>query len=186
MAVVELSSIARAFTVVDAMVKRAPCKVWRTTPISPGKFLIVLTGGVAEVDESYRAGLDAAESFIVDHVFLPNAEPQIARVMLARPRNPVIDAVGIIETDTCASIVRGADAALKVAEVRLVHLHLGQGIGGKGVMAFCGELYDVQAALEEGVHAAREGHIITSEEIAAPHGGMTLEMLGLGSVSPDY
>ena len=186
LAVVELSSIARAFPVTDAMVKRAPARLWRTSALSPGKFLIILTGGVAEVDESYRAGLEVAGHFAIDHVFLPNADPQIVATLRKPPTGLVVDALGIIETHHCAATIRGADAALKAAEVTLAHLHLGQGIGGKGVFAFSGELHDVQAALEEGVWAAQEEFVLTREEIAAPHGGMTLSMLAMGSSAPDY
>ncbi len=186
LAVVELSSIARAFLVADAMIKRAPALLWRTHTISPGHFLIFLTGGVAEVDESCRAGLLDAAPHIVDHVFLPRPEPQILAFMRKPAEGALIDALGIIETRNCVAAIRGADAALKVAAVTLVHLHLGQGIGGKGVFAFTGELPDVQAALEEGVYAAREELVLAREEIPAPHGGMTLSMLGLGSRSPDY
>ena len=185
-AVVELSSIARAFPVTDAMVKRAPSMLWRTHTISPGRFLIILKGGVAEVEESLLAGIDAGDTFVIDHVFLPNAEPQILSCLMSPPKGLVAEALGIIETTHCAAAVRSADAALKGAEVRLAHIHLGQGIGGKGIYAFTGALHDVQAALAEGFSAAGEGFVLTCEEIPAPHGAMTLSMLGMGSASPDY
>lgn len=186
LAVLELSSIARAFPVTDAMVKRADCELWRVGPISPGKFLIILRGGVAEVDESYRAGLDAAGEMLVDQVFLPQVDPQVPAVIRAAPSGLLVDALGVVETSSCASAVRGADAAVKAAEIELVHLHLGRGIGGKAVFAFCGALHDVQAGLEAAVDGVGGEFLVTREEIPAPHGAMTLKMLGLGSEAPDY
>ncbi len=186
LAVVELASIARAFPVTDAMIKRAQCDLWRVGPISPGKFLIILRGGVAEVDESYRAGLDVAGDMLVDYVFLPQVDPSVPAVMRAAPAGIVVGALGIVETSSCAATVRAADCAVKAAEVELVHMQLGRGIGGKAVFAFSGALHDVQAGLEAAIDAVGEGFLVTAEQIAAPHGAMTLKMLGLGSEAPDY
>ncbi len=186
LAVVELSSLARAYRVTDAMMKRAPAHLWRTSMLSSGKFLIVLTGGVAEVEESYEAGLRIADDVVLDRVFLPQVDPQVLARLAQSAPDQKVDALGIIECRTCASAVRGADAAVKMAEVGLVQLHLGQGIGGKGIYAFAGELFNVQAALEASQWAVGKDFLLMSEEIPAPHGDMTLSMLGLPSLSPVY
>ena len=60
LAVVELSSIARGHRVADAMLKRAPVRLMRADAISPGKFLVLVEGDVAAVDESFRVGTDVA------------------------------------------------------------------------------------------------------------------------------
>ena len=186
LAVVELASIARAFPVTDAMIKRAHADLWRVGPISPGKFLIILRGGVAEVDESYRAGLDVAGDMLVDYVFLPQVAPSVPAAIRSTPSGVLVDALGIIETTSCAAAVRAADRAVKTAEVELVHMQLGRGIGGKAVFAFSGALHDVQAGVDAAVDAVGDGFLVTAEQIAAPHGAMTLKMLGLGSEAPDY
>lgn len=186
LAVVELASIARAFPVTDAMIKRADCDLWRVGPISPGKFLIILRGGVAEVDESYRAGLAVAGEMLVDHVFLPQVAPSVPAVIRAAPTRVTVDALGIVETASCAATIRAADSAVKAADVELIHVQLGRGIGGKAVFAFSGALHDVQAGLEAAIYAAGDEFLITHEQIAAPHGAMTLKMLGLGSQAPEY
>lgn len=186
LALVELTSIARAFVVADAMVKRAPSTLWFAGPMSQGRFLIALTGGVAEVDESYRAGLLLAGDFLLDHVLLPQVERQIVTFIARRSHLPEVDAIGIVETKTVSATIRGADAALKATGCRLIHLMMGHGIDGKGVFAFTGELHDVQASLMESLYACGESLVVTTEEIAAPHGAMTLRMLGLGVQGPYY
>ena len=186
LAVVELASIARAYPVTDAMVKQAPSRLWRVGTISPGKFLIMLTGGVAEVDESYHAGLHVAADQLVDHVLLPQVHAQVRAVIDAPPVELEIDALGIVETTTCAATIRAADAAVKAADVVMVHMQLGRGIGGKAVFAFSGELYDVQAGLAAAMSAAGDDYLLVREEIPAPHGAMTLRMLGMASLAPDY
>ena len=77
LALIELSSIARGYPVADAMVKRAPVVLTDCRPVSPGKFLVLVTGDVASVDEAFRAGLAIAGDRIVDRLFLPQAHPLI-------------------------------------------------------------------------------------------------------------
>lgn len=186
LALVELTSIARAFVVADAMMKRAPSTLWFAGPMSQGRFLIALTGGLAEVDESYRAGLALGGGFLLDHVLLPQVDRQIVTFISGKAHLPEVGALGIVETNTVSATIRGADAALKATEARLVHLMMGRGIDGKGVFAFTGELHDVQASLLESLYACGESRVVNTEEIAAPHGAMTLRMLGLGSQGPYY
>ena len=57
-ALIEFVSIARAIRTGDAMVKQAEVRVLRAEPVSPGKYLILITGGEAEVEESWREGLE--------------------------------------------------------------------------------------------------------------------------------
>ena len=52
-----------------------------------------------------------------------------------------------------ARCILAADAAVKGASVRAVVMHLGDELGGKGVVHLAGEQHDVEAALE--IAAAR-------------------------------
>ena len=42
------------------MVKRSPVELLHAGTVQPGKYLILVGGGTAEVEESYREGLQAA------------------------------------------------------------------------------------------------------------------------------
>ena len=55
----ELSSIALGIRAGDAMVKKAPVRALVAGSVQPGKFLVLVDGDVASVEESMRAGLDA-------------------------------------------------------------------------------------------------------------------------------
>ena len=59
------------------MVKRADVSVLLAEPISPGKYLILITGGEAEVDESWRAGLADGADAVVDSLFLPGVHADV-------------------------------------------------------------------------------------------------------------
>ena len=74
---IELSSIARGLRTVDDMIKKAPINVLMSKTVSPGKFIILVTGDVASVDESMREGNQTADSYLVDHLFIPQIHPQV-------------------------------------------------------------------------------------------------------------
>ena len=49
--IVELRSIARGVVAADAALKRSPAAILHSRPVSGGKHLVMLEGGVAEVHE---------------------------------------------------------------------------------------------------------------------------------------
>jgi microcompartment protein CcmL/EutN len=168
--ILELSSIARGVQCADAIVKRAPVRILQNHPISPGKFVIVFAGGVAEVDESMQAGLAIAASALVDRLFLPQAHEQLAPLLAGtRPDGHATDAVAIVETATVTSTILAADAAAKAATVRLLDLRLGQGIGGKGFFTMTGDLDAIEAAVAAGRGAIDAGNVVAVEIIPRPH-----------------
>jgi len=173
LAIVELSSIARGYFVLDAMDKRAPVTVLHADPLTPGRFFIALTGGEAELEEALAAGVEAAGDSRIDHTFLAYAHPALlAAVAEGARRKPPEGSVGVLELDALAATVRAADAALKCAEVTLVDLHLARGIGGRGVVVLTGDLADVEAALDAGAAVAGEGRLLGRELIANPESAL--------------
>lgn len=165
----EVQSIARGLLAVDALVKKAASRVVLASPVSPGKFLILMDGTVAEVEESLLEAERVAGDQAIDRLFLPYAhrqlEPAVFGVFPARP-----DAsVGIVECDTTCAGLRAADAALKAADVLMRVLHLSAGIGGKCWFAFAGDLFDVEAAVRAAAEAASPKHLLGTEIIPNPH-----------------
>ncbi|TFG64103.1 MAG: BMC domain-containing protein, partial [Gemmatimonadales bacterium] len=57
----------------------------------------------------------------------------------------------VVETSTAAAAIQAADAGLKSAHVQLVEVRLADGLGGKGIVFFSGELADVEIAVANGV-----------------------------------
>jgi len=147
LAVLELASIAIGIEAGDAMVKRSPVDVVRAGTIHPGKYVVLVAGAVADVEEAYAAGVAIGESCLVDTVFLPNVHSQVIAALRGGRRAGVGEALGIVETATVAAIVEAADAGLKGAQVELLELRLGDGIGGKGYLLFDGTVADVEAAV---------------------------------------
>ena len=174
LAVLEVGSIARGVFVVDAMVKRAPVRVLRADPVTPGKYVIVIAGGEAEVEEAIGAGRDAAATEELDVLVLPNVhealvpgiDGELADTSAAGMPEP---ALGVLELRTVAATLRAADAALKAAHTVLVALHLARGIGVKGYFALAGAQDAVEAALDAGDGAVGPDARAGRELIARPH-----------------
>ena len=166
----EIESIARGVVVVDALVKRAAVEVAIAEAVTPGKYLIVFSGPVAEVEESLGAAVATGGALVLDRLLLPQVAEAVRLGLtgtLARvgPR----DAVGIVETHTVASAILAADTAVKRSKVKLTQLHLAKGIGGKGYFLVAGEQHDVEAALEGAAAAIEPTLLVATEIISRPH-----------------
>jgi len=151
LALVEFSSIAAGIQSADAMVKRAPLEVLKTGTVQPGKYLVLIGGQVADVEESLAAGREVGGAAVVDFVYLPQVHPEVVEAIGGGRVPEATDALGVVETTTVAAAIHAADAGIKGAEVRLVEVRLADGLGGKGIVLFSGLVADVQAAVEIGV-----------------------------------
>jgi microcompartment protein CcmL/EutN len=151
LALLEFSSIAAGIEAADAMVKRAPINVIKSGTVQPGKFLVMIGGQVADVEESLAAGRETGGDTAVDFVYLPQVHPEVVEAVAGVRVPKTTDSLGVIETTTVAAAIHSADAGIKGAEVKLVEVRLADGLGGKGIVLFSGLVADVEAAVEIGV-----------------------------------
>ena len=149
-ALIELKSIARGTLTGDAMAKKAPIELLRTGTVQPGKYLVLIGGSVAAVEESYAEGLRVAGDRVVDSVILPDVHPQVSDAVLGARKVEPHDALGVIETSTVAATIHAADVGVKGAVVTVQEIRLADGLGGKGIVLFTGLVADVEAAVEIG------------------------------------
>jgi len=169
LALIEVETIARGIVVADAVVKKAPVQLLNAAAVTPGKYLVLFAGGVAEVEEALAAGKAAADSQLLDAFMLANAHPALVPAIRGGARTRPSGAVGIVETQTVASALLSADKALKAAGVRLIQTGFARGIGGKGYYVLSGPLEDVEAALAAATEAAPAPLLVGTELIAQPH-----------------
>ena len=80
-----------------------------------------------------------------------------------------MEALGMVETRGLVAAIEAADAMVKAANVRLIHVE--KRLGGRLVTVVVeGSVSDVTAALEAGkVAAAAVGNVKLAEVIARPH-----------------
>ena len=152
-ALIELGSVAAGAFAADKMVKRSPVELLHVGTVQPGKYVILVGGGTAEVEESHLAGMQAAASDVLDEVLLPNVHPQVVRALEGKRGFDDYNSMVVLETSTLAAILRATDAAIKGAAVDVAELRLANGLGGRGLAMLTGELSDVEAAAEIATHA---------------------------------
>lgn len=167
---IEVESIAKGLVVADTLVKRASVKLYVSEPMTPGKYVILFRGEVAEVEEAFLAAQARAAASAIDTLILPGAHPKLIdglnNQFTKRARH---DSLGIVELHTLAATLLALDVALKRAAVALTYLQLAKGIGGKGWFTLAGSQADVEAAIE-GVSASIERRLVVSTEIIErPH-----------------
>lgn len=172
-----MGTIARGIVVADAALKRSPAILVSSRAVSGGKHLVMLEGGVAEIDEAMTAGRLAAGAILVDHVELPYADDQVWPLLgapVAAPDwtdDPEAEAVAIIETRTVCAAIAAADAACKVAAVTVRDARFAVDLAGKAYFTLTGTLDAIEAAAEA-ANAAITGpaadRLVGLEVIAQP------------------
>lgn len=169
MALLELESIARGLVAADVVLKRAKVQLAFAEPVTPGKYLLLFSGDVAEVEESFAAAVDFAGPLLLDKLLLTYAHEALVDGLRDLFAPDWEESVGVVETHTVAAALLAADAALKKADVRLMQLRLARGIGGKGYFVLTGALHMIEAALEAARLAVAENLLVNAELIQHPH-----------------
>jgi microcompartment protein CcmL/EutN len=174
-AVIELSSIADGIYCTDALLKKSPIAMLKSGTVSRGRYMIIIGGSTASVEESLNEALTVGQSSLMDHTFLPDVHSEVHDAILGQRVPFTQDAVAILETDTVSANVRAAELALKGANVRLIELRLAEyEMSGKAISLFNGELHDVQAAMElAGDFLRGRKEYVQHRIIARPHDALT-------------
>jgi len=150
-AILEFDSIAVGTLVADAMLKKAPLDTFRAGTVHRGKYMVLIGGAMAAVDESYVEGLRIGAEALTDEVLLPDVHAQVYDAVGGKRQPADGDALGVIEVTGLASTVGVADRAVKAARVDIVEIRLGDGLGGRGLTHLTGTVHDVQAAVAAGL-----------------------------------
>jgi microcompartment protein CcmL/EutN len=173
LALVEFASIAVGMQAADAMVKRAPIDVIKSGTVHNGKYLVLVGGQVADVQESLAAGRQVGGTEVIDFVLLPHVHPDVVETIGGARTPQAVDALGVIETTTVAAAIHAADAGIKGAAVRLVEVRLADGLGGKGIVLFSGLVADVEAAVQIGLSVLERPDLLVREVVIPQlHPGM--------------
>lgn len=158
-ALLEIDSIAVGMQTGDLMVKKSPINVLKTGTVHNGKYLILIGGSVASVEEAFNEGISAAGGSLLDQVILPDIHDQVHDGILGERMTCSHEAIGIVETNSAATVIQSADAGIKGANVSLIEIRLADDIGGKAFAIFGGSLEEVQAAVDIAKNAAvQENH----------------------------
>ena len=170
LALLELSSIARGYRVLDWMVKEAEVTVVEANLVEPGKFLILFGGGVAETQASFDRGRAAAEGQLVDELLLPFAHARVWDCLAGRDVLDGGDTVGIVEGSTVAATLEAADRSAKDAEGFLAGIRLSPALGGKAFYVLTGDQPQVEAGVAVGAGIlGQRGRLVDTQVIPRAH-----------------
>lgn len=168
---IELSSVATGFLVQDTMLKAASIQLLLARTICSGKYLIVASGDVTNVQAALLAGAAVAGASLIERRQISRVHPMVLQaVSQSVDVDPSqLKSIGIVETFSAASIIEAADAAVKTADVTLLRVHLAMALGGKGFAVMAGDVSSVQAAVAAAAKAAGDdGMLVGKGVIAAP------------------
>lgn len=168
--IIELKSIAKGVEACDSALKSAGISLVSAHPACPGKYEIIITGAIADVDAAVAHVKGRFEGAIVDTAVMGRIDPQVITALFGTEPTKKSGSLGIIETYSAASAIKAADIAVKTAKVDIYDLRVSRGMGGKGLVMITGDVGDVTAAVEAGAnHAANLGLLMNKSVIAAPH-----------------
>lgn len=178
LALLEFSSIAAGVFAGDAMVKRAQLDVIHAGTVQPGRYLILIGGTVAEVEEALKAGQENALDALNDHIFLPGVHPDVVRALSGGRATQISDALGIVETQSVPAAILAADKGIKGAQVSLIEVRLADGLDGKGLVFFTGLVSDVEAAIEISTDSLKSEQLVKKVVISKLHADMAALVQG--------
>ncbi len=161
----ETNSIAKGIEASDAMLKTAGVELVDAYAICPGKYLILITGALSDVQSSMTAGADIASGTVIDKMLIPNVSNQIVPAILGASEIDDIEAIGVLEIFTVASCIIAADIAAKTAQVKLIEIRLAKGLGGKSYFTLTGEVGAVRSAINAAVAEIKDEGVIVQKVV---------------------
>jgi microcompartment protein CcmL/EutN len=167
---IEVISIPAGIEAGDAMLKAASVRLVSATAVCAGKYIVIVTGEVAAVRSAVKAGREAAGIKLIDDLIIPNVHEQVPMAINACTDIGEMAAVGVMETYSLCAAIIAADEAVKAAEITLIEIRLGRGLGGKSFVTMTGEVAAVKASVEaaQGIEEV-QGLMSGSVVIPAPH-----------------
>ena len=168
--VIELKSIPKGVEAADAALKSSGVEMVSAHPSCPGKYEIILTGSISNVDAAVSHVVSRFDGYVIDSSVMGRIDEQVVKALFGTQTSERTGSLGLLETFSAASAIKAADIAVKTARVEIYDLRVSRGMGGKGVVMITGEIGDVTAAVEAGANYAKSVSTLSSYTvIAAPH-----------------
>jgi len=121
---IELTSIAAGMHAADIMLKTSNVQLVVSRTICSGKYMVLIGGDVAEVQAAVDRAAQQVEFAVIDTFVIPNVHKDIFPALSGHSNVDLLEALGIIESFSVASLIEGADAAVKSANVKIIEIRL--------------------------------------------------------------
>ena len=174
----ELSSIAAGMQAADIMLKTSEVELIISRSICSGKYMVLIGGDVAAVQEAITTAESQVDFAVIDAFVIPNVHKDIFPALSGHSGIENLEALGILESFSVASLIEGADAAVKAASVRIIEIRLAMALGGKAFCTITGEVAAVQSAIDTGADLiGQKGLLVNKVVIAQPRKELMSEMI---------
>jgi microcompartment protein CcmL/EutN len=170
-AAIEFNSVPAGIFAADALLKKSPIAMIRSGTIGEGRYLILLAGTTASVEEAHVEALFHGGLQIADDCLLPDIHPALYHAILGNVRNVGDGPIWVLETPTVSCNIQATERALKGVPVELLEFRAGDPrMAGRGLAILQGDLYDIEAAQEIAL-ATLEARGIPAQHrmLTAPH-----------------
>jgi microcompartment protein CcmL/EutN len=158
--------------------KAADVELVLARTICSGKYMVLVRGDVAQVGAAVEAGTSAGDFSVIDTFIIPNVHEAIFPAISGITKVEKLEALGIIEAFSVASLIEGADAMVKAANVELIEVRLAMALGGKAFATCTGSVSATRAAVDAGAQAiARKGMLVNKVVIPSPRPELLREMI---------
>ena len=175
---IELTSIAAGFQTADAMLKTSAVDLLLSRSICSGKYMVMVRGDVSSVQAAVSAGVSAARFSVIDSFVIPNLHEAVFPAIAGSTKVEQLEALGILESFSVASLIEGADAAVKAANVQLIEIRLAMALGGKAFVTLTGNVAAVESAIDAGAHiVGQKGMLVNKVVIPSPRPELLNEMI---------
>ena len=167
---IECQNIPKGIEAADSMLKAADVSLLTAQAVCAGKYIVLISGDVAAVSAAVEAGAMVCGAGLIDKLVIASIHPQVLSAVVACSDVPEPRALGILETFSLCVSIKIADAAVKTADISLIEIRLGRGLGGKAFVVFTGDVSACEAAVRaaEATEGA-QGMISQSVVIPAPN-----------------
>lgn len=134
--VIEIKTISKGYLVSDGILDLVSVEIVMAQPICPGKFVLIIAGGVAEVENAVAFANREYGEAVVDSTVLGRIEEEVYLSLMGAAETAQRGAVGIIETFSIAAIIQAADTAVKTSGVEIMEIRIGARYGRKMLCTF--------------------------------------------------
>ena len=175
---IEMSSIAAGMHSADIMLKTSQVELILSRSICSGKYMVMIGGDVAEVESAVEATKQILDYAIIDTFVIPNVHKDLFSALSGHTKAEHLESLGILEAFSVASLIEGADAAAKAANVKLIEVRLAMALGGKAFCTLTGDVAAVTSAVEAGAQViSSKGMLVNKVVIPQPRSEIMSEMI---------
>src|SRR5436189_254709 len=115
---------------------------------------------------------------LIDSFVIPNLHEAVFPAIAGSTKVETLEALGILESFSVASLIEGADAAVKAANVQLIEIRLAMALGGKAFVTLTGNVAAVQSAIDAGAQVVgQKGMLVNKVVIPSRRAELLTEMI---------